>query len=172
MHIYMKANWLHGAELFLRGCQLCRNSRTSQHITEQKGLLSCSLEPCTSPYLEPDQSSQYHLTFFSPIHATYLVHLISLTLLYYLYLAKSLLQMGEVKISQVSYGPWHCGNSCGIMYACHKHYHNVNISNMKTKANSSYKSTHKLLIIFFNLHFEVKGGEVLSDKSSPSIIMP
>jgi hypothetical protein len=49
----------HGAERFLRSCQLC-SSRNSQYFMEPKGSLLCSKEPSTSPYPEPDQSNQYH----------------------------------------------------------------------------------------------------------------
>jgi hypothetical protein len=55
--------WLtltYGAEPFLRSCQLCSHSRTSQHLMEPEGALPCSQEPSTGPYLEPDQCSPYH----------------------------------------------------------------------------------------------------------------
>jgi hypothetical protein len=41
----------HGAEPFLRSCQLCSYSRTSQHFMEPGGSLPCSQEPSTGPYL-------------------------------------------------------------------------------------------------------------------------
>jgi hypothetical protein len=50
----------HGAEPFLRGCQLCSYSRTSQHFMELESSLPCSQEPSTGPYSEPDQSNPYH----------------------------------------------------------------------------------------------------------------
>jgi hypothetical protein len=52
----------YGAEFFLRSCQLCEYSRTSQHFMELKGLLPCSQEPYTGPYPKPDRSSPYYPT--------------------------------------------------------------------------------------------------------------
>jgi hypothetical protein len=57
----------HGAEPFLRSCQLCSYSRTSQHFMEPEGSLLCSQEPSTGPYPEPDQSNLYH-PILSKIH--------------------------------------------------------------------------------------------------------
>jgi hypothetical protein len=101
----------HGAEPFLRSCQLCSYSRTSQHFMEPGGSLPCSQEPSTGPYSEPDRSNPSHpisililstylrlglpsglfpfgfptnilYTFlFSPIHATCHVHLILIDLI-------------------------------------------------------------------------------------------
>jgi hypothetical protein len=50
----------HGAEPFLRSCQLCSYSRTSQHFMEPEGSLLYSQETSTGPYPEPDQSNPYH----------------------------------------------------------------------------------------------------------------
>jgi hypothetical protein len=49
----------YGAEPFLRSCQLCSHSRTSQHFKEPEGSSPCSQEPSTGPYPEPDRSSPY-----------------------------------------------------------------------------------------------------------------
>jgi hypothetical protein len=54
----------HGAEPFLRSCQLCCYSRTSQHSMEPEDSLPCSQEPSTGPYSEPDQSNPYHPILF------------------------------------------------------------------------------------------------------------
>jgi hypothetical protein len=50
----------HGAEPFLRSCQLCSYTRTSQHFMEPEGSLPCSQESSTGPYREPDQSNIRH----------------------------------------------------------------------------------------------------------------
>jgi hypothetical protein len=50
----------HGAEPFLRSCQLCSHSRISQHFMEPEGSLPRSQEPSTGPYPEPDRSNPYH----------------------------------------------------------------------------------------------------------------
>jgi hypothetical protein len=41
----------HGAEPFLRSCQLCSHSRNSQHFMEPKGSLACSQSPPLVPIL-------------------------------------------------------------------------------------------------------------------------
>jgi hypothetical protein len=46
---------------FLRSRQLCSYPRISQNFMEPYGSLSCSQEPSTSLYPEPDQSSTYHI---------------------------------------------------------------------------------------------------------------
>jgi hypothetical protein len=73
----------HGAGPFLRSCQLCSYSRTSQHLMEPEGSLPCSQEPSTSPYPEPDQSNQYskiHIIHTSNIPSTKShIHFLSLT---------------------------------------------------------------------------------------------
>jgi hypothetical protein len=58
----------HGAEPFLRSRQLCSYSRTSQHFMEPEGSSSCSQEPSTGPYPEPDQSKWDTLRFTSVLH--------------------------------------------------------------------------------------------------------
>jgi hypothetical protein len=50
----------HGAETFLRSCQLSSHSRTSQHFMEPESSLPRSQEPSTGPYPEPDRSNPYH----------------------------------------------------------------------------------------------------------------
>jgi hypothetical protein len=57
---YSHSSLTHRAEPFLRSCQLCNYSRTSQHFMEPEGSLPCSQEPSTVPYSEPDQSNPYH----------------------------------------------------------------------------------------------------------------
>jgi hypothetical protein len=47
-------------EPFLRSCQLCSYSRTSQYFMEPEGSLPCSQKPSTGPYSGPDESSPYH----------------------------------------------------------------------------------------------------------------
>jgi hypothetical protein len=50
----------HGAEPFLRNCQLCSHSRTSQRFMEPEDSLPPSQEPFTGPYPEPDRSNPHH----------------------------------------------------------------------------------------------------------------
>jgi hypothetical protein len=50
----------YGAESFLRSCQLCRHSRTSQNFMALEGSSPFSQEPSTGPSPEPDRSSLYH----------------------------------------------------------------------------------------------------------------
>jgi hypothetical protein len=50
----------YGAEPFLRSCQLCSHSRTSQHFMKPEGSLPCSQEPSTGPYSEPYRSIPSH----------------------------------------------------------------------------------------------------------------
>jgi hypothetical protein len=52
----------HGAERFLRSCQLCSHSRSSQRFIEPEGSLPPSQEPSTGPYPEPDRSNPHHHT--------------------------------------------------------------------------------------------------------------
>jgi hypothetical protein len=53
--------WLtYAAEPFLRSCQLCSHSRTSQDFMEPEGSLPCSQQPSTGPYPELDRSSPKH----------------------------------------------------------------------------------------------------------------
>jgi hypothetical protein len=47
---------------FLRSCQMCSYSRTSQYFMKPEGSLPCSEEPSTGAYSEPDRSSLYHPT--------------------------------------------------------------------------------------------------------------
>jgi hypothetical protein len=51
---------IHGAEPFLRSCQLCSPSGTPQHFMELEGSTLCSQEPSTGPYPEPYQSNPLH----------------------------------------------------------------------------------------------------------------
>jgi hypothetical protein len=50
----------HGAERFLRSCQLCSHSRTSQRFMKPEGSLPPSQQPSTGPYPEPDRSNPHH----------------------------------------------------------------------------------------------------------------
>jgi hypothetical protein len=63
-HAVHKLNYTYlltyGAESFLRSCQLCSHSRTSQHFTEPESSLPCSQVPSIGPYPEPDRSSPHH----------------------------------------------------------------------------------------------------------------
>jgi hypothetical protein len=57
---FLFLTFTHGAEPFLRSCQLCSYSSTSEHFMEPEGSLLCSQEPSTGLYPEPDQSNPYH----------------------------------------------------------------------------------------------------------------
>jgi hypothetical protein len=54
----------HGAEPFLRSCQLYSHSRNSQHFMEPEGSITCSKESSTDPYPEQDQSNPYHTILY------------------------------------------------------------------------------------------------------------
>jgi hypothetical protein len=56
MYTYL---FTYAAEPFLRSCQLCSHSRTSQHFMESEISLPCSQEPSTGPYPKTDRSSPY-----------------------------------------------------------------------------------------------------------------
>jgi hypothetical protein len=58
----------HGAEPFLRRCQLCSYSRTSQHFMEPGGSSPRSHKPSTGPYPEPDRSNSYIPSYLCKIH--------------------------------------------------------------------------------------------------------
>jgi hypothetical protein len=58
--LYSIHSLTHGAEPFLRSCQLCSHSRTSQRFMEAEGSLPRSQEPSTGPYPEPDRSNPSH----------------------------------------------------------------------------------------------------------------
>jgi hypothetical protein len=51
----------HGAEPFLRSCQLCSYTRTSQHFMEPGGSSPHSHKPSTGPYPGPDRSNPHRL---------------------------------------------------------------------------------------------------------------
>jgi hypothetical protein len=57
----------HGAELFLRSCQLCSHSKTSQRFMEPEDSFPCSQERSIGPYPEPHRSNPYH-PILSKIH--------------------------------------------------------------------------------------------------------
>jgi hypothetical protein len=50
----------YGIGPFLRSCKLCSHSGTSQHFMQPEDSTSCSQEPSTGPYPDPDRSSPYH----------------------------------------------------------------------------------------------------------------
>jgi hypothetical protein len=74
-HIYIKQqiklithSLTHGAEPFLRSCQLCSHSRTSRRFMETEGSLPPSQKPSTGPYPEPDRSNPTIPSYLSKIH--------------------------------------------------------------------------------------------------------
>jgi hypothetical protein len=54
------ATLTYGAEPFLKSCQLCSHSKTSQHFMEPEISLLCSQELSTGTYPEPDRSNPYY----------------------------------------------------------------------------------------------------------------
>jgi hypothetical protein len=58
--------WLHGAEYYSRGHQLCSHLRTFQHFMEPESSLPHSQQPYNSPYPESDQSSPHPPILTSP----------------------------------------------------------------------------------------------------------
>jgi hypothetical protein len=71
----------YGAEPFLRSCQLCIHSRTSQHFMEPEGSLPCSQEPSTGPYPEPNRSSPYHSLYLFYLYNFYIFNTAQVPLL-------------------------------------------------------------------------------------------
>jgi hypothetical protein len=61
-------SFTHGSEPFLRSCQVCSYSRTSQHFMEPEVSLLCSQEPSTGPYSEPDDTVHTILSYLSKIY--------------------------------------------------------------------------------------------------------
>jgi hypothetical protein len=66
----------HGAEPFLRSCQLCSHSRTFQWFMEPEGPLPRSQEPSTIPYPAPNRSNPIlSKIYFNIVHPlTWLSH--------------------------------------------------------------------------------------------------
>jgi hypothetical protein len=60
MKLILSHSLTHGAEPFLRSCQSCSYSRTSQHFMEPGGSPPRSHKPSTGPYPDPDRSNPYH----------------------------------------------------------------------------------------------------------------
>jgi hypothetical protein len=58
----------HGAEPFLRSCQLCSHSRNSQHFMESEGSLPCSESPPLVPILSQINSIHTIPSYLSKIH--------------------------------------------------------------------------------------------------------
>jgi hypothetical protein len=65
--LYFFSALTHGAEPFLRSCQLCSHSRTPQRFMEPEDSLPRSQEPSTGPYPEPDRSNLHHPLLFSSV---------------------------------------------------------------------------------------------------------
>jgi hypothetical protein len=59
LHIFT-LYFTYGAEAFLRSCQLCSHSGSSQFFKEPEGSLPCSQEPSIGPYPDPNRSSSHH----------------------------------------------------------------------------------------------------------------
>jgi hypothetical protein len=59
--MYSGTSLTHGAEPFLRSCQLRSHSGTFQGFMVPESSLPRSQEPSTGPYPEPDRSNPYHI---------------------------------------------------------------------------------------------------------------
>jgi hypothetical protein len=58
----------HGAESFLRSCQLCSHSTTFQHFMKPKSSVPCSQEPSTVPILSHINPTHTIPSYLSKIH--------------------------------------------------------------------------------------------------------